>query len=137
MNDLQKAKQLLNGHSIVLVKNGEAIIDDGKGISPMMKFIEEDLNLEGYSVADIIVGKAAAMLFVKAKVKTVFGKVMSKEALTYLTIHNIECNYEKLVETIINRMGNDICPMEKTVKDINDYEIGYEALKQKLQEMRK
>lgn len=137
MNDLEKAKQLLNGHSIVLVKNEEVIIDDGKGISPMMKFIGENINLEGFSAADIVIGKAAAMLFTKAKIKAVYGNIMSIDAKNYLSNHNIECNYNQLVDNIINRMGTDICPMEKTVKDIDDYEVGYIALKQKIQEMRK
>lgn len=137
MSDLEKAKQLLNGHSIVLVKNEEVIIDDGKGISPMMKFIGENINLEGFSAADIVIGKAAAMLFTKAKIKAVYGNIMSIDAKNYLSNHNIECNYNQLVDNIINRMGTDICPMEKTVKDIDDYEVGYIALKQKIQEMRK
>ena len=80
MSDLEKAKQLLNGHSIVLVKNEEVIIDDGKGISPMMKFIGENINLEGFSAADIVIGKAAAMLFTKAKIKAVYGNIMSIDA---------------------------------------------------------
>ena len=62
---------------------------------------------------------------------------MSKDAKKYLIKHNIECSYNQLVDNIINRKGTDICPMEKTVKDIDDYEVGYEALKQKLQDMRK
>ena len=137
MTDLEKAKLLLNNHSICLCKGAETIFDDSKGIAPMMNFIAMGKDLKGWSAADVIVGKAAAMLFTKAGVKSVYGKVMSKKALDYLTSHSIECSFEKLCERIINREGNDICPMEKAVARTEDFEEGYLALKKKMEQMRK
>lgn len=43
----------------------------------MMRFIAEGRDLSGCSAADVIVGKASAMLFVKAGINEVYGKVMS------------------------------------------------------------
>lgn len=137
MTDIETAKANLNGHSICLCKNGEYFTDDGRGISPMMRFIEEGCDLSGYSVADVIVGKAAAMLFVKAGISEVYGKVMSIAGWDYLRLNNIPCSWDTLTESIINRKGDDICPMEKTVASIHDAEEGYEALKAKLFTLRK
>ena len=39
MSDLAAAKEHLNGHSICLCKSGEWFTDDGRGISPMMRFL--------------------------------------------------------------------------------------------------
>jgi hypothetical protein len=103
----------------------------------MMKFIGMGKDLKGYSAADMIVGKAAAMLFVKAGICAVHGKVMSEAASEYLEAHHIPHSYDKLTEQIINRTGDNICPMEAAVANISDPEEGYKALFNKIQEMRK
>ena len=137
MNDLEKAKENLAGHTICLCKDGKLITSDRRGIAPMMGFIAEGLDLKGYSVADLIVGKAAAMLFAKCKIKRVFAKTLSESGKKMLALHGIECEYGLLVDRIINRDGTDICPMEKTVANTDDTEEGYLLLKEKLQSMKK
>lgn len=128
MTDIETAIKNLDGHSICLCRDGEYFTDDRRGISPMMGFIEEGRELHGYSAADIIVGKAAAMLFVKAGIICVHGKTMSESGKAYLEAHDIPCTYDILTDRIINRQGTDICPMEKAVACIDDTESGYEAL---------
>ena len=135
MTDTELAKQNLPGHSICLCKNGIFITDDGRGISPMMKFIAAGRDLSGYSAADIIVGKAAAMLFVKAKIKEVYAQTLSVSGAEYLEKHGIPYTYNTLTEKIVNRQGTDICPMEKAVMDITDTEQGYNTLKARIDEM--
>ena len=137
MTDIEIAKKNLSGHSICLCKDGEWFADEGRGISPMMRFIREKHDLNGYCVADVIVGKAAAMLFVKAGIREVYGEVMSKSGYDYLNAHNIPCAYGMSAEKIINRSGDGICPMEQTVADIEDYEEGYIALRKRLSQMQK
>ena len=137
MTDIEIAKANLKGHSVCLCREGEIITDDGRGISPMMRFFDEGRDLRGYSAADIIVGKAAAMLFVKAGIAEVYGKVMSASGRDHLIRHDIPCSWDTLTESIINRKGDDICPMEKTVADIYDIEEGYMALKVKLLSLQK
>lgn len=136
MTDIETAKENLDGHSICLCRGGEIITDDGRGISPMMRFLAERRDLTGYAAADVIVGKAAALLFVKAGIVCVHGKTMSVSARDLLEHHSIPCSYDTLTEKIINRQGTDICPMEKTVEAISDADEAYEALGRKLAEMR-
>jgi len=137
MTDIGTAIQNLEGHSICLCKDGEYFTDDGRGISPMMRFIAEKRELSGYSAADVIVGKAAAMLFVKAGIVSVHGRVMSESGKNYLEKHSIPCSFDVLTKSIINRSGTDICPMEKAVADIDDCETGYNALCIRLDDLRK
>lgn len=136
MTDIETAKENLDGHSICLCRGGEIITDDGRGISPMMRFLAERRDLTGYAAADVIVGKAAALLFVKAGIVCVHGKTMSVSARDLLEQHSIPCSYDTMTEKIINRQGTDICPMEKTVEAISDADEAYEALVRKLAEMR-
>ena len=97
----------------------------------MMDFIANGVNLADYSVADIVVGKAAALLFIKCGIKKVFAKTISQSGKKALELHGVYCEYETLTEKIINREGTDICPMEKTVLNIDDAEEAYAALKNK------
>ena len=136
MRDIELAKEKLGGHSICLCRDGELITDDGRGISPMMRFIAEGRDLRGWSAADVIVGKAAAMLFIKAGIAEVHGNTMSAAGKAYLEARGVPCTYDTLTERIINREGTDICPMEKTVADIDDHEAGYSALKKRIAELR-
>ena len=135
MTDIEIAIKQLEGHSICLCKNGSFFTDDGKGISPMMRFIAEGIDLKGYCVADQIVGKAAAILFVKAGFSHVHGKVMSKNGILFLNRHNIPYSYDTLTDKIVNRSNTGICPMEKTVYHTDDVEKGYKALVEKLAEL--
>lgn len=100
----------------------------------MMNFIADGTDLSGYSVADLVVGKAAALLFVKSGIVRVFAKTLSKGGRKVLETHGIDCEYDVLTEKIINRTGTDICPMEKSVAHTDNPEEAYVILKNKLSE---
>jgi len=136
MTDIEIAKTNLIGHSICLCRNSEIITDDGRGISPMIKFLKEGRDLKGFSVADIIVGKAAALLFSKACIARVYGKVMSKSAKCILEKNGIPCSFDTLTDNIINRTGTDICPMEQTVENIDSPDAAFAALCSRLEQLK-
>lgn len=128
--DLDRAIEILNsgGYTCVLCKNDIVYTSKETGIKPMMQLISKGIDLKGFSAADKIVGKAAAMLFKLVNVKVVYGEVMSEKAADFLDKHDISATYRTLTPMIINRMGTDICPMEKTVIDIDDPNEAYLAL---------
>lgn len=98
----------------------------------MMSFIGANVDLRGFSVADLVVGKAAAMLFVKCGIAGVFAKVLSESGKAVLEKHDVPFEFEVLTEKIINRAGTDICPMEKAVSDAEDPEAAYLLLCERL-----
>ena len=65
MNDLRRAKEGLKGHTLCLVRGEKILVRNERGIAPMMALLSEGYELAGFSAADRVVGKAAAMLFVK------------------------------------------------------------------------
>ena len=133
MKDITKAKTILeSGYTCVLVKGKMSLTSKRNGIVPMVKFLNDGIGLEGFSVADKIVGKAVAMLFVLAKVKEVYAEVLSKTAISVLEANGISYSYKILSDNIINRQGTGLCPMEETVKDIFDCKQAYEKIKVKL-----
>lgn len=135
--DLEKAISNLEGHSIFLVKGDKALSSNQKGVAPMLSFIENGYDLEGWSVADRVVGKAAAMLFVKAKVKAVYSYVMTETAVSILESNGIEVHYERLTDVILNHSETDLCPMEKAVKDVSptDVDRSYTIIKKTLESL--
>ena len=136
MTDLQIAKSSLSGHTICLCRDGKLLFSESRGIAPMMNFIADGVDLAGYSVADLVVGKAAALLFVKSGIKSVFAKTLSESGKKILEQYGINYEYEVLTEKIINRAGTDVCPMEKAVANCNNPEEAYAILKDKLKELK-
>ena len=132
MTDLTLAKNNLGNHSVCLCKDGECIVDDRRGLSPLVGLISLGADLSGYSVADKVVGKAAALLFVKCNVAVVYAKTLSQSGKAVLDKHGIPVEYDTLADRIINRDGTDMCPMEKTVADCDDPQRAYELIKNKL-----
>ncbi len=136
MTDLEIAKDNLSGHTICLCKDGKCLYSDKRGIAPMMDFIAEGTDLTGYSVADVVVGKAAALLFVKSKISNVFAKTLSERGKGILEKNGIYYEFGTLTEKIINREGTDICPMEKAVANTDNALDAYELLKKQTERMR-
>ena len=122
---------LLEKNCSIVASNGYVSFDSG--IKPLVDKLEEDIYyFKGLEVADKIVGKAAAMLFALSGVKKVYAHVLSKAGEKILQENNIEYEYGQLVDYIINRKGDGMCPMEMTVKDIDDINEAFLALKNKI-----
>lgn len=106
----------------------------GRGIGPILKLHDEG-ELKGAYVVDKIVGKAAAMIMTHGGVQGCYGVTMSRAAKEWLGAHGVEVACGKLVDVIINREGNGLCPMEQTVQNINDEAEAIEAVRQKRAEL--
>lgn len=134
MSDVTEARNALKekNASVVFCKEGELLIEFGRGISPLIKMAERNKNLKGYSAADKIIGKAAALLMVLLGIKHVYAEVISQEGCKVLSENNIPYRYEILTDKIINRKGDGTCPMETAVVDIEDPAMAYTIIKEKL-----
>lgn len=136
MTDLERAIAALPGHSIALCRGETLMTSDLRGIAPMMAFLTKGENLSGFAVADLVVGKAAAMLFHKAEIRAVYAKTLSESGKAYLEAHGIPVKYEVLTPVIRNRQGDGICPMEATVANLNDPKEAFAALTARLAALR-
>ena len=98
-------------------KHGALVYEEyGRGIGPALSaYTSQKALLEGACVYDTIVGKAAASLFVLAKVRAVYGETMSELAAALLESHGIAVRYAVLTGQIINRRGDGLCPFEQAV----------------------
>lgn len=128
-----KCKSLIAGgeHTFVLTKDGEILRAlSGIGVRPLLvTYTEEPQIMEGCFVYDKVIGKAAATIAVLGKVKSVWGQIMSEPGKAFLEAHGIAAFCETLVPIIENRTGDDMCPLEKSVKDIDDPVEGIAAIR--------
>ena len=133
MSDLERAKALLDSHSdytCVLCRENQVYKSRLRGIRPLLQFVSEGTPLKGFSAADRIVGKAAAMLFVLAEVKEVFAPVMSAGAIEAFRKYEISASCNQCVQTIVNRSGSGPCPMELAVAQISDPQEALHAVRE-------
>lgn len=120
--DLYLAKSILAAENCtcVLSRGTEVYKSHRRGVAPLMGWLEEGLDLEGFSAADKVVGKATALLYCLLQVRTVYALVMSEAAANVLQRNGIPYQCEKLVPAIQNRAGDGLCPMEMATRNIDD-----------------
>jgi len=101
--------------SFVLIKNGKIIFKSkAKRLKPLIFCLKKhQKEMRGAIVFDKIVGRAAAMLLAYAKVKEAWTPTISQDAKKYLKKNKIKIEFKKEVKNIMNRKGDDLCPMEK------------------------
>lgn len=137
MSDIDRAKAALRGHSVAVCRAGEVMTRDGRGIAPLLAIASEENALRGASVADLIMGKAAAMLMTYAGVSEVYAEVMNEAGERTLSEHDIPHSCGLLVPYIIDRTGKDVCPMERAVADVSDPAEAYAVLSARLEELKR
>lgn len=137
-NDINKAIELLNegNYTCVLCKGDILYTSTQRGVKPLLDWLDEKVDLKGFSAADRVVGKGAAFLYVLLGVKAVYAHVMSDEAIQILTENGIKQKCDVSVKNIINRAGTGICPMEKATREISNPKKALQAIKQRLAELK-
>jgi len=132
MEDLILAKRTLldSDDTVVVVKDGQVLArGQGKTVRPLLAIIQEQgLQLQGAVLADRVVGRAAAFLAVYAGIKAVYAELLSEGAKAILAQHGITVQWTKLTPAIQNRRKDDLCPMEKLVRDISDVTAAYNLI---------
>jgi predicted secreted Zn-dependent protease len=133
MDDLEIAKQRLKNKelNLVFIKNSELVFETKKeGLAGFLQAIEEcNGALAATSVADKVIGKAAAFLCIYSKVKAAFAITLSQSGREILNTGNNYIEFEKLTSTILNLKKTDQCPFEKLVENITEPETAYKEIK--------
>ncbi len=134
MTDLNIAKQeFIEGDwSLVIVKDG-CVLQRLKEhrLVPLLRALHAvEANAQGCSVADKVIGRAAAMLLISYGARAIYTPLMSEEAKRLLETASIDVIAEELVPHILDNTGQDLCPMEKLVADIQQPTLGLKRLLQ-------
>jgi len=130
---MEQAQRIRAGeYTCIVIQSGQVVYEaQGRGVSPLMRLYDSDIaKFKDAEVADKIIGKAAAMILHLGGVKAVYGEIMSRAAAEYLSAKGIEHRCGRNVDIISNRTGSGICPIEKSVLDIDDPHEGINVIKE-------
>lgn len=135
--DLEKARKQMveQGYTCVLVRGGEVIASRDRGVKPLMLWLEQGVDLRGFSAADKVVGKATAFLYVHLGISCLYAGVISGGAAEVLTRFGIPFQAGQVVPVILNRRKDGLCPMESTVAGIDDMPEALRAIKEKFMQL--
>ena len=114
MTDMETAQKMLRegDFTCVACKGDRVHTDTRRGVRPLLDWLDNGVDLMGYSVADKVVGRGAAFLYRLLGVRSVYGAVMSVPAVKILRAGGIETSWGVLAEGIRNREKTGPCPME-------------------------
>ncbi len=118
--DLIKARQLLEtgGYTCVLCRGDTVLTDARRGIRPLLNFYRSAQDLQDFSAADKVVGKAAAFLYRLMGVRALYAGVISTPALEVLS--GVPVEFATETPAIKNHAQTGLCPMETAVWDLDD-----------------
>lgn len=121
----------------IVIQDGVIVRSEtGRGVAPIIRLCESGF-LRDADVVDKVVGKAAAMVMTHGGVRTCHAVTISRPALEWLERHQVRTEYDVCTEYIVNRTGDGMCPMEQTVKGLEDDKDIIVVLKEKLAELQK
>ena len=135
---LERAKSLLKStdSTIAVVSVDDVYTSQERGVKPLLHLLTEKKGfLKGASVADKVIGKAAALLMVLGEIKEVHTLIISEPAIKVFEKYNIPCFYDKKVDRIVNRTGDGLCPMETLCLDVEEPQEAFTKIKEKVQKM--
>lgn len=124
------------GYTCVLCSGDTVLTSNENGLKPLIRFLSDNQKYSGFAAADKIVGNAASHLYILMDISAVHASVISKSAMKLLSEHNIKVSYDTLTDSIINRKGDDICPMEKAVAGITDSQKAFSEIMKTIKAMK-
>lgn len=136
MSDQRLAKLRLHKHklNLVIVKSGKVVFDTGahglSGFLLAIKILGKEMS--GSSVADRILGRAAAFLCAYSEIASVFAVTISEGGAQTLRKNNIPYEYENLVPNILNHDRTDMCPFEQLTVGLVSPKEAYAKLRARM-----
>jgi len=124
-------------YTCVIYLNNEIVFTSTeKGVKPMLDFYHQTPTLEtDYVVVDRIMGRGAVILAKLIHANTIITPMISASALELAQTYHMTITYNELVPFIINRDKTGHCPIETSVLDITDPQIGYQTIIHTLQNL--
>lgn len=135
---LQLAKEYLIQNSCTCVAfDGSSYLSSAqRGVAPLLAWLDAGISLKNCAVADKVIGKGAAFLYVKLQPEQIHAQVISRPALLLLQRENVCVTYDTLVDGIRNRDNSGPCPIESAVIAAESADNALEKIRETLRELR-
>jgi len=136
INDMAFAQEYLakTDTSIVAIRDQKMVGEKkGFGLRPFLEIIDElGEKLSGCVVGDRILGRASALLCRYSNVRGVYSPTGTKSAIALLIMGGVACQVDSMIPFITNKTGDDMCPFEKLLEDVQTPNKAYQILYAKL-----
>lgn len=131
----EKIKELeKRGLSLQVEKNEKIVFESHESrLKPL--FLCSKLfgsEMDGSTVIDKVIGKAAAFICILRNVKAVYTPVASESAKILLAEKGIDLQAKKVIPEIRNSNKTDQCPMEKMADAAGSPELFYKELEARI-----
>lgn len=134
MKDLVIARNILAMQelSLVVVKSEKVLFTSkASGVLGLVNAITScGSEMRGSSVADRVIGRAAALLCAYSGVSEVYAALTSKPGRLVLDKHDIRIEYHNVVPNILDRDRVGMCPFEKLTENIESPEQAFLSIVQ-------
>ena len=136
MNELIKTLHSGN-YSCVIRSLDEIYTFSQRGVADLYDLVNNKPDfLKGASIADKIVGKAAAALMISGGITELYAEVISSPALTLIREAGIAVSFGQVVPFIENRDKTDWCPLEKMCSDETSAESIFPRITEFIEKMK-
>lgn len=118
--DILDLKEVLlrEGCSCIVYNGGEVKMFHRRGVVDLYDLLRgEEGSLRGAMVADKIIGTAAAAVLVTGEIEELYTKAISHKALALIEGSGIKVSYDELIDYVINRAGDGMCPLERACRE--------------------
>lgn len=133
MDDLTLARERLDtsGLSLVIVRDGRVLAEsEESGLAATLECLEAAMRWgPGSSMADKVVGQAAAWAAVWAECSGCYGGVMSAPAASLLRNYGVRAEASKRVEAVLDKYLKGLCPLEAAVSGAKSAEEAIDIIR--------
>ena len=137
MKDLSIVLQQLSMGCTCAASDGKTLLTSEKrGVAPLLGWLEQNYDFSAFTVADKVVGKGAAFLYLLLRAKYLYAAVISRPALELLKHNGVFVTYTTCVPAIRNRDNTGFCPIESVVLDCNSADDALLKIKARLKELK-
>lgn len=125
-------------YSCVITRKGKVLFESEKrGIFPLYQVSELlKIDIKDASLADRVIGIAAAMIAIEAGISQVYGKVISEGAIKQLDTNKIKYSYGTKTKYIKNRELTGMCPIETISLEAKNYNELIQNIKEFLMKLK-
>lgn len=129
MTNIERVKEELEktNSSLVVLKDDKIDTYYHDKIKDLVAILTKDVDaLKDATIGDKIIGKVAAAIMIKAGVKEVYTKVMSRAAKEIFQAHEIQIVSDLEIPYIENRTKTGMCPMEEKFLNESNVDVIWE-----------
>ncbi|MDR0671312.1 MAG: DUF1893 domain-containing protein [Oscillospiraceae bacterium] len=106
---------------VIVGENKLLYHSDKRGLRPLLELIDSDPSrLEGSIVGDRIVGRAAALLLIRGRVKAVFAQLIADEAIDLLQRHGVLPTWQETIPYVVERDMTSRYKLDLYLKEVED-----------------